>query len=150
MADRGTSRGPENGDAVKAADDNETSKRARDEDDNPRAKKRPTPPRTPEAANTLDEKKRPTPPATPPSDSHELSKPFEPLKRPRDDSDKDANPRQTKKPSPPPEKIPREEPTTTSKLVRNVWNLVIRDTTSLKSRRAVSWHTRRHRRHSLQ
>lgn len=124
LADRGTSHGPENGDAVKATDDSEISNRARDEDDNPRAKKRPTPPRTPEPANALDGEKRPTPPATPPLDSDDLPKLSEPSTRPRDDSDKDANSRQTKKPSPPPEQTLREEPpTTTPKLVRSVWNL---------------------------
>jgi Ran-binding protein 3 len=134
LADRGTSHGPENGDAVKATDDSETLKHARDEDDNPRAKKRPTPPRTPEPINALDGQKRPTPPATPPSDSDDLSKLAEPSTRPRDDSDNDAIPRQTKKPSPPPEQTPREEPrTTTPKLVRNVWDLVIRYNISLES-----------------
>jgi Ran-binding protein 3 len=121
LADRGTSHGPENGDVAKATDDNETSKRIRDEDDNPRAKKRPTPPRTPEATSTLDERKKLTLLATPPSDNDELPKSTEPLKRPRDDANKDANPRQFKKPSPPPEKTLQEDPSTTiPKLVRDV------------------------------
>jgi Ran-binding protein 3 len=119
LADRGASHGPENGNAAKATDDDDASKRARDADDDLQVKKRPTPPSTPEATNTPDEKKRPTPPATPPSDSDELSKPAEHLKRPRDDADQDANPRQTKKPSPPPEKTLREDQSaTTPRLVR--------------------------------
>jgi len=134
LADRGTSHGPENGDAVRKIDDSETSKRARDDDDNPRAKKRPTPPRTPEPANALDGPKKPTPPATPPWDSDDVSKLAESSTRPRDDTDKASNSRQTQKPSPPPEPSLREEPpTTTPKLVRNVWNLVIRYNISIES-----------------
>lgn len=118
--------GPENGNAAKATDDNDASKRAMDADDDIEVKKRPTPPTTPEATNTLEEKKRPTSPTTPPSDSDELSKPAEHLKRPRDDADHDANPRQTKKPSPPPEKTLREDQSaTTPRLVRVIHNLVI-------------------------
>lgn len=118
LADRAASHGPENGDVPKTLEEADTLKRSRDEDDNPRAKKRPTPPLTPEAASG----QKQTPPATPPSDSDELPKPNEALKRPRDDEGKDDNPRQTKKPSPPPEKtLDKETATTTPKLVRGLY-----------------------------
>jgi Ran-binding protein 3 len=121
LADRATSHGPGNGDVPKTLEEAETLKRSRNEDDNPRAKKRPTPPRTPEAASG----QKSTPPATPPSDSDELPKPNEALKRPRDDGDNDDNPRQTKKPSPPPEKILDKEATATApKLVRGLYNYI--------------------------
>jgi hypothetical protein len=134
LADLAASHGPENGEAAKATDDNEISKGAKDEDDNPRAKKRPTPPRSPEATDTS-ATKRPTPPPIPPSDSDELSKPAEHLKRPRDDADKDDNPRQAKKPSPPPETAPPKEepPTTTPAFVRGTRILVKSNNVSLKS-----------------
>lgn len=115
LADRAASHGPGNGDVPKALEEAETFKRSRDEDDNPRAKKRPTPPRTPEALSG----QKLTPPVTPPSDREELSKPNEVLKRPRDDADKDDNPRLTKKPSPPPEKALDEVSVTAPKLVCN-------------------------------
>jgi Ran-binding protein 3 len=105
----------------KTLEEAETLKRSRNEDDNPRAKKRPTPPRTPEAASG----EKSTPPATPPSDSDELPKPNEALKRPRDDGDNDDNPRQTKKPSPPPEKnLDKEATATAPKLVCGLDNYI--------------------------
>ena len=149
LADRGTSHGPENGDATRAAaDENDASKRARDEDDNPRAKKRPTPPRTPEAENASE--RRPTPPATPPSECNAISKAAEHLQRPRDDVDKDDNSQQTRQPSPPPEKtLLKDEPATiTPKLVR-IYNFVVKIASYFSVIRAVSWHMLRHLRRLL-
>jgi Ran-binding protein 3 len=123
LADLGTTHGRGNGDVTEVVDNNEMPKRTKDEeDDNPRAKKRPTPPRTPEPPSPTAAEKRRTPPATPPSDSEELPKPVEYIKRPRDDADKDANPRQPKKPSPPPETKPQEAepPSAAAKLVRSI------------------------------
>lgn len=120
LAQRATSHGLENVDTQQNGT-SESSKRVKDDgDDNPRAKKRPTPPRTPEAATPEDSCKRPTPPVTPPpSSSHDVSLTSpEPLKRPREDADKDDNPRQTKKPSPPPEKKESAPAAVTPKLVR--------------------------------
>lgn len=122
LADRATSHGPENGDLHKTTVV-EPSKRAKDDvDDNPRAKKRPTPPRTPEQASSAKERRFPTPPVTPPQDSDPLPKGTDLLKRPRDEADADSNIRETKKPSPPPEKKLQRadtEITNTPKLVRN-------------------------------
>lgn len=114
LADRAPSHGPETHKAAGLDD----AKRTKAEDDNPRAKKRSSPPRTPEADSDLT---RPTPPATPPAVADESFKAIEPLKRPREDADNDDNPRQTKKPSPPPEKIPEIQDTvmTTPKPVRS-------------------------------
>jgi len=44
----------------------------------------------------------------------------EPYKRPRDDTDKDDNPRESKRPSPPPEQKPAAAETSTPKLVRHL------------------------------
>lgn len=46
----------------------------------------------------------------PPENGDGTTAPAEPLKRPRDDPDKDENPRETKRPSPPPEKDARKSP----------------------------------------
>ncbi|KAF8202406.1 hypothetical protein BJ912DRAFT_944731 [Pholiota molesta] len=46
----------------------------------------------------------------PPEQDETAKHPSEPLKRLRDDADKDPNPRETKKPSPPPASPPRESP----------------------------------------
>ncbi|KAF7965845.1 hypothetical protein HWV62_41226 [Athelia sp. TMB] len=92
LADRAVSHGPETAQAVGT----DGATRAKTNDDNPRAKKRASPPRTPEASS---EASRLTPPSTPPAlDESKVAE-----KRRREDADKDDNPRQTKKPSPPPD-----------------------------------------------
>jgi Ran-binding protein 3 len=60
--------------------------------------------------------------AGPPENGDEPKAPAEPLKRLRDDPDKDENPRETKRPSPPPEKdAPRSPPPAAApKLVRDL------------------------------
>ena len=79
----------------------ESTKRPREDigDDNPRQTKRPTPP--------PEEEKVTKPTAEGPSTSDKVSEPTssptESAKRPRDDADKDDNPRQAKRPTPPPD-----------------------------------------------
>lgn len=96
LADRATSHGPETSQAIVG----KKSARPKVNDNSPRAKKRISSPGTPEMA--LDAKKL-TPPSTPPALDDKIS---EPLKRPREDGEKDDNPRHTKKPTPPPETVP--------------------------------------------
>ena len=121
LAQRATSHGPEQGDTLQNGT-SESSKRVKDDgDDKPRATKRSTPPRTPEAATPEDvTQKRHSPPVTPPpSSSHDVSFTSpEPLKRPREDAGQDDNPRQTKRPSPPPEQKETAPAAATPKLVR--------------------------------
>lgn len=123
LAQRATSHGAEQGDTPQNGT-SEPSKRVKDDgDDNLRSTKRPTPPRTPEATtpDPVDlAKKIHSPPATPPpSSSHDVSFTSpEPLKRPRENAGEDDNPRQLKKPSPPPEQKETAPAAATPKLVR--------------------------------